>query len=62
MRNKKVKKDENISREQETSNETVGEAEILSDDKELIAVIAAAIAASENTSTDSFVVRSIRRR
>ena len=32
------------------------------DDTELIAVIAAAIAASENTSTDSFVVRSIRRR
>lgn len=32
------------------------------DNKELIAVIAAAIAASEQTSTDSFVVRSIRRR
>ena len=32
------------------------------DDSELIAVIAAAIAASEQTSTDSFVVRSIRRR
>ena len=32
------------------------------DDTELIAVIAAAIAASENTTTDSFVVRSIRRR
>ena len=32
------------------------------DDSELIAVIAAAIAASELTSTDSFVVRSIRRR
>ena len=31
------------------------------DDGELIAVIAAAIAASENTSTDSFVVRSIRK-
>ena len=31
-------------------------------DSELIAVIAAAIAASEQTSTDSFVVRSIRRR
>jgi Na+-transporting methylmalonyl-CoA/oxaloacetate decarboxylase gamma subunit len=36
--------------------------EKVSDDYELIAVIAAAIAASENTSTDSFVVRSIRRR
>ncbi len=32
------------------------------DDAELIAVIAAAIAASEGKSTDSFVVRSIRRR
>ena len=32
------------------------------DNSELVAVIAAAIAASENVSTDSFVVRSIRRR
>ena len=32
------------------------------DDAELVAVIAAAIAAAEGTSTDSFVVRSIRRR
>lgn len=32
------------------------------DDSELIAVIAAAIAAAEGTSTDGFVVRSIRRR
>lgn len=31
------------------------------DDTELIAVIAAAIAASEGTSTDGFVVRSIRK-
>lgn len=31
------------------------------DDTELVAVIAAAIAASENTSTDSFVVRSVRK-
>lgn len=36
--------------------------ENLVDDGELVAVIAAAIAASENTSTDSFVVRSIRRK
>ena len=35
--------------------------EDLVDDGELVAVIAAAIAASENTSTDSFVVRSIRK-
>ena len=31
------------------------------DDGELVAVIAAAIAASENTSTDGFVVRSIKK-
>lgn len=37
------------------------EEEELADDGELVAVIAAAIAASENTSTDSFVVRSIRK-
>lgn len=36
-------------------------AEELTDDTELIAVIAAAIAASEGTSTDGFVVRSIRK-
>lgn len=35
--------------------------EELVDDLELVAVIAAAIAAAENTSTDSFVVRSIRK-
>ena len=34
----------------------------LSEDEELAAVIAAAIAAAEGTSTDGFVVRSIRRR
>lgn len=36
--------------------------EDVTDDGELIAVIAAAIAASEGTSTDGFVVRSIKRR
>lgn len=36
-------------------------AEDLSDDLELVAVITAAIAASMGTSTDGFVVRSIRR-
>lgn len=41
----------------------IAEKEELSDDLELIAVITAAIAASENNaSTDGFVVRSIRRR
>lgn len=38
------------------------ETEELADDGALVAVIAAAIAAGENTSTDSFVVRSIRRK
>ena len=32
------------------------------DERELVAVIAAAIAASESISTDDFIVRSIRRR
>lgn len=35
--------------------------EDVTDDLELVAVIAAAIAAAENTSTDSFVVRSIKK-
>lgn len=39
----------------------IAAAEELSDDTELVAVIAAAIAASEGTSTDGFVVRSIKR-
>lgn len=39
----------------------VVEEENLTDDLELAAVISAAIAASENTSTDSFVVRSIKK-
>ena len=38
------------------------EEQQLTDDYELVAVIAAAIAASEGTSTDGFVVRSINRR
>lgn len=40
----------------------VSETEDVTDDLELVAVIAAAIAAAEGTSTDGFVVRSIRRR
>lgn len=42
--------------------ETVQSDTPLTDDLELVAVISAAIAASEGTSTDSFVVRSIHRR
>ena len=45
-----------------TSTPEVVEEAPLTDDLELIAVISAAIAASEGTSTDSFVVRSIHRR
>ena len=37
------------------------EEEDLTDDLELVAVITAAIAASENTSGDGFVVRSIKK-
>lgn len=40
----------------------VTEEVVLTDDLELVAVLTAAIAASEGTSTDSFVVRSIHRR
>mgnify|MGYP000898117842 CR=1 FL=1 len=43
-------------------SEVIEEPEDLTDDLELVAVIAAAIAASEGTSTDGFVVRSIKRR
>lgn len=42
--------------------EIVETEEVVADDTELIAVIAAAIAAAEGTSTDGFVVRSIKRR
>ena len=50
--------------EEAAVNETpVVEEEVpLTDDLELVAVISAAIAASEGTTTDSFVVRSIHRR
>ena len=44
------------------TNPVVTETPQLADDTELVAVIAAAIAASTGTSTSDFVVRSIRRR
>ncbi len=49
---------------QETAPESVPDVvtEDVTDDTELVAVIAAAIAAYEGTTTDGFVVRSIRRR
>lgn len=43
-------------------SESVNVEEVVSEDSELVAVIAAAIAASEGTSTSDFVVRSINRR
>ena len=49
-----------VERTEAPAVETVNEN--LTDDLELVAVISAAIAASEGTSTDSFVVRSINRR
>lgn len=60
MQNKKNKKQEvQVEASVDTPAETVVAEE---DNTELTAVIAAAIAAGEQTSTDSFVVRSIRRR
>lgn len=60
LKNKKNKKTEDAVVKTEVVETPA--AEELCDDLELVAVIAAAIAAAEGTSTDSFVVRSIRRR
>lgn len=58
-----TKKEKKVAVEEVTaSTETVVESTETVDDLELIAVITAAIAAQEGTSTDGFVVRSIRRR
>ena len=53
---------EAASVQDEAVEQSNAEAATLTDDAELIAVIAAAIAASEGTSTSGFVVRSINRR
>ena len=50
------------SKEVVEDKENIEDKQDLSDDLELVAVITAAIAAQEGTSTDGFVVRSIRRR
>ena len=55
------KKSEEVPAAKETAVEEVAVVEE-TDDLELIAVITAAIAAQEGTSTDGFVVRSIKRR
>lgn len=60
---RKAGKSDRVVVEQKAEQEVVvSDNENSVDDLELVAVIASAIAASENTSTDSFVVRSIRRR
>lgn len=62
------KKKHTPASETEKEEETTAEEAVIPvpvqniDDKELIAVISAAIAAAEGTDTDGFVVRSIRRR
>ena len=53
---------EAASVQDEAVEQSNAEAATLTDDAELIAVIAAAIAASEGTTTSGFVVRSINRR
>ena len=56
------KKNKKMEVQDTVETEAVVEAAEMSDDLELVAVITAAIAAQEGTSTDGFVVRSIRRR
>ncbi len=60
----KEKKAEHVKSEEkkETATVAAAPAEDLTDDTELVAVISAAIAASEGTTTEGFVVRSINRR
>ena len=58
----KLNRDKKEKKIEITAFEGYGEDEPVKDNLELIAVIAAAIAASTGTSTDDFVVRSIRRR
>ena len=62
LKGKKNKKTEEIAVVKSEDSTAEVESSDLSSDLELVAVIAAAIAAAEGTSTDSFVVRSIRRR
>lgn len=61
---KKEKEAKAVETQDTKETETLVQAEVVQqeDDTELVAVIAAAIAAYEGTSTSDFVVRSIRRR
>ena len=58
----KPKKAEAKSEPEKKEAATTAPAADLTDDTELVAVISAAIAASEGTTTEGFVVRSINRR
>lgn len=65
MKDKKLKKKDAAEGTAETVQADITEAADVgnvANDEELVAVIAAAIAATEGTTTDGFVVRSIRRR
>lgn len=62
IQDKLAGKGKDVSKAEAATVETVQAEASLTDDLELVAVISAAIAASEGTSTDSFVVRSIHRR
>lgn len=62
IQNKFAKKDEPKAVEPEISQAAPSTAVDLTDDLELVAVIAAAIAASEQVPVDSFRVRTIKRR
>ena len=61
-RGKKSAKEAEAVVVEEATQSASAEAEDVTDDTELVAIIAAAIAEYEGTGTDGFVVRSIRRR
>ena len=63
LQQKMANKDKNVEEKKEAPVQAApAPAAAAEDDGELVAVIAAAIAAAEGTSTDGFVVRSIKRR
>lgn len=63
LQQKMANKDKNVEEKKEAPVQAApAPAAAAEDDAELVAVIAAAIAAAEGTSTDGFVVRSIKRR
>ena len=54
--------EEIISKKPEVEAEKTKESALPAEDTEIVAVIAAAVAAAEGVATDSFVVRNIKRR